>query len=159
MAQRKSDCHGLPRIDGADVTILQASWHSDITDRMLAPCRELLVQCGASDPTIHRVPGSLELPIAAQTICRLTPRPEVIIAFGIILKGATDHYEVVRNECLRGLMDVMLREDMPIIVEVLPVLSLEQAFERSADNEFNKGLEAARAAVDIVSLRRTLRAS
>lgn len=145
---------GVPRVEGARVAILQAKWHRELSDVMVRRCTEVLRAAGALDPEIHLIPGSLELPIAAQHLMKREPRFDAIIAFGIILKGETDHYDVVRDCCFQGLSRVSLDSDVPIISEVLPVATLDLAKARCSDDEFNKGIEAGIAAAEIISWRR-----
>jgi 6,7-dimethyl-8-ribityllumazine synthase len=146
----------IPRIEGASVAILQTKWYREFIDSMVLKCTELLVEAGAHPPTIHRIPGAVELPLAAQTLARGHSRPDIIICFGGILKGDTFHFEMISTECMRGLGEVMLRENIPIIVEVIPVLTIEDLRARSQDDEKNKGIEAAYATAEILSWRRSL---
>lgn len=146
----------VPRIDGARVEILQASWHRQYTDCMVGPCSALLREVGCGTLTTHIIPGSLELPLAALTLLERHKDIEAIIAFGIIVKGDTYHFELVANESARGLCEVMLRYQVPIIIEVLPVYDIAQADARSRDDEQNKGREAARAAAQMISWRRKI---
>lgn len=121
---------------------------------MTAKCIEVLKSAGAAEPEVHVVSGSLEIPLAAQRLCRLQRSFDAIVAFGIIVKGDTYHFEMITNECMRGLGQVMLQEDMPIIVEVLPVLDIAQAKARAGNDEFNKGIEAAVAAIETIAWRK-----
>lgn len=158
--QTEYQLQSLPKIPGARVAILQAKWYREYVDKMVAKCVDLLLATDCPRPEHHILPGSLELPLAAQTLVRQAKRVgapyDALICFGAILKGETDHFEMIRDECIRGLGQVMLAEDVPIIVEVLPVANLEQLTARTSDNEFNKGIEAAIAAVEIISWRRKL---
>lgn len=146
----------IPQIEGARVAILQTKWYREYIDNMVLKCVEKLIEAGAHQPVIHRIPGAVELPLAAQSLARSQNRPDVIICFGGILKGDTFHFEMISNECMRGLGEVMLRESIPIIVEVIPVLTIEDLRARSQDDERNKGIEAAYATAEILSWRRSL---
>lgn len=146
----------IPRIEGARIAILQTKWYSEFIDNMVLKCKDLLIEAGAHPPEIHRIPGAVELPLAAQTLARRLNRPDVIICFGGILKGDTFHFEMISTECMRGLGEVMLRENIPVIVEVIPVLTLDDLRARSKDDEKNKGIEAAYATAEILSWRRSL---
>ncbi len=146
----------LPKIDGATIAILQSKWHKEHTDRMIAKCVELLKSAGAAEPEIHVLPGSLELPLAARRLLRRGKKYDALIVFGAIIKGDTFHFEMVMNMCSHGLNRVMLEEDVPIIVEVLPVTNIDQLIARSGDNENNKGLEAAIAAAEIIHWRKSV---
>jgi len=144
----------LPEVPGAKVAIVQSKWYSEYTDSMAKKCREILLQAKCAEPEIHVISGSLEIPLCAQRLCRLKRGYEAIVALGVIIKGDTLHFEMITHECMRGLGQVMLEEDMPIIVEILPVLSIEDVKKRAADDEFNKGIEAGIAAVETIAWRR-----
>lgn len=146
----------LPQLPDASVAIIQSKWHRELSDKMVARCQETLQRAGISNSRVHLLPGALELPFAAQELARSAPKPDAIIAFGIILKGETDHYETVRDECNRGLSAVALEESVPILNAVLPVHTIKHAEDRCADNEFNKGIEAALAAIEMIAWRRSI---
>ena len=63
---------------------------------------------------------------------------------------------MITNECMRGLGEVMQRYRRPVIVEILPVLEMAHAESRAADDEFNKGIEAAAAAIEMIAWRRAV---
>ena len=105
---------------------------------------------------VHTLPGSLELPLAARDLLAMDTAGAIdaVICFGVIVKGETLHFEMISEECMRGLAGVMHEFRRPVIVEVLPVLDIEHARARAADDEFNKGFEAAAAAVEMIAWRR-----
>ncbi len=149
----------LPRIDGALIAILQSKWYGEETGRMARIAVRLLETAGAS-VELHVLPGSLELPIAAQTLATLRPRSyEAMIALGAVLKGDTLHFELVAEGCAQGLAQVSLEHGIPIINEVLPCYTEEQLTARTSDDDRNKGIEAAQAAAEIVAWRRSLEPS
>jgi len=147
----------IPEIAGSRIAILQSKWYREHTDRMVERCIALLLQAKAAKPEVHILPGSLELPIGAKTLALKTPGYEALICFGAVLKGETYHFELVMNECIRGLGSTALKHDIPIISEVLPCTTLDQLIKRSGPDEFNKGIEAAIAAAEIVAWRRLQR--
>ena len=155
--QVELDRTSISAIPGAHIAILQAKWYRPHVDQMVSMCRGLLSKAGADEPEHHILPGALELPLAARALIRdrARSRPfDAVICFGAIMKGDTYHFEMISNECIRGLGEVMLSEDVPIIVEVIPVTDLEQLAARSRDDRFNKGVEAALAAAEIIEWRR-----
>lgn len=121
---------------------------------MTKKCIEVLKAAECSKIETHVVPGCLEIPLAARRLAQRSPGLEAIVVFGVILKGDTYHFEMVKDLCMSGLERVMFECDIPIINEVLPVDKIEYAAERSADNEKNKGIEAGLAAAEIISWRR-----
>lgn len=102
---------------------------------------------------IH-VPGSFEIPLFCQKLAQ-TKNYDALIALGVIIKGDTHHFELVASECARGVMDVMLRHEVPIIFEVLAG-EKEDMEKRCGDDEYNKGIEAANAALQLLAIGRKL---
>ena len=79
---------------------------------------------------------------------------DAVICFGVIVKGDTLHFEMISEESMRGLGQVMHEFRRPVVVEILPVFDIQQAIDRSSDDEFNKGIEAAVAAIEMIHWRR-----
>lgn len=125
---------------------------------MAEACTEVLSHHGYVDIDHHILPGSLELPLAARDLLAEDTNNEIdaIICFGVIIKGDTLHFEMISYECMRGLGKVMEDFRRPVVVEVLPVFDVKQAEERAANDEFNKGIEAAVAAIEMVAWRRSV---
>ncbi len=93
-----------------------------------------------------RVPGALELPFAAQKII-MKNKPHAVIALGVVIRGDTNHYDYVCSETFRGLMDVQLKLNTPIIFGVLTCETEKQAKFRSSKKGLNKGKSFAEAAI------------
>jgi 6,7-dimethyl-8-ribityllumazine synthase len=74
-----------------------------------------------------------------------------LIALGAVIRGDTYHFELVVNECAHGIMNVSLRHDVPIIFEVLATYNRRDALRRAGNNKFNKGIEAAQAALSLLA--------
>ena len=144
------------------VAIVIARFNDLITNKLLSGCLDCLPRHGvdvsesSKQLDIAWVPGSFELPIVSQQLAR-TGKYEVVITLGAVIRGGTPHFEYVAGECTRGIGEVALSTGKPVAFGVLTVDTLEQALERSADNEENKGAEAAMSAVEMVNLLRTLR--
>ena len=157
-----ADLTALPKLDNPGrIAILKSKWYPHLVDSLSNACEAALRRHGYQRIEVHRLPGSLELPLAAADLLALDEDREIdaLICFGVILKGETLHFEMIANECIRGLGEVMQRYRRPVIVEVLPVLKIEHAEARARDDEFNKGLEAAAAAIEMIHWRRSLGAA
>jgi len=100
-----------------------------------------LKKFGVKKIKLIRVPGALELPFAAQRAIK-SEKPNAVIALGVVLKGQTTHYELVCNETFRGLMDVQLKFNTPIIFGILTCKTEKQVKER-----LSRGEEFAEAAI------------
>ena len=157
MAQGTVDLSNLPMIDEpGKIAILKSKWYPELTASLADTCARVLRAHGYYDVDLHTLPGSLELPLAAADLLAadIDERIDAIVCFGVIVKGETLHFEMITNECMRGLGDVMRQYRRPIIVEILPVLEIAHAEARAGDDEFNKGYEAAAATIEMISWRR-----
>lgn len=150
--QHAYDTSNLPKIEGAKVAILQSKWHSEHTDLMVKKCAELIAAAGG-ESDVYVLPGSLELPLAADRLAK-TKRYDAIVCFGVIMKGETYHFDLILQMVELGFVRAMHDNDMPILIEILPVTTMAQVEARSGDDEFNKGYEAGLAAIDIIKWRR-----
>jgi 6,7-dimethyl-8-ribityllumazine synthase len=155
--QAIADVTKLARIDGARIAILQSKWYREHTDLMVSKCIEVLESRGG-EWEHHALPGTLEIPLACQSLAR-TKRYDAIICVGVVLKGETRHFEMVVDETVRSLGQVMLNEDVPVIVEVIPATTIEQVIARTANDEYNKGIEAGATACEVIDWRRLALAS
>ncbi len=153
------DTSGLPVIDKPGrICILQSKWYPELVQSMTSACEQVLGQAGYADIEVHTLPGSLEIPLAARDLLAEDVNLEIdaIICFGVIIKGDTLHFEMISAESMRGLGSVMHDFRRPVLVEILPVFNRQQAVDRASDDEFNKGIEAAVAAIEMVAWRRSI---
>ncbi len=128
------------------VGVVAATWNRSITDRLLDGAVERLRQLEVSEVTVMRVPGSLELPLGAKRLA--TAGCRAVAALGVVVKGDTDHYDVVVSESARGLTLVALETGIPVTNGILAVHDISHAVERAQPGSANKGDEAAAAAVE-----------
>jgi 6,7-dimethyl-8-ribityllumazine synthase len=140
------------KIDGSKLKIgvIVSRFNEDITKPMLEGALEILKENKVKKNNIDvvRVPGSFEIPLACQRLTQ-TKRYDALVAIGCVIKGETDHYYYICNEVSRGIMNVMLKYNLPIGFGVLTCLNKKQAQVRSRGRE-NKGREAAEAALAMV---------
>ena len=99
--------------------------------------------------------GAYELPYATQQVA-MTGDYDAVIAIGVVIRGDTPHFDYVCAESSRGLMDVSLKHNLPVIFGILTVNTEEQAEERANPNKMNKGGEAAATAIEMINLTRKL---
>jgi 6,7-dimethyl-8-ribityllumazine synthase len=128
-----------------------------VTERLLASATETLQKAGASGQAIDvvRVPGAFEIPLAAKRLAR-SGRFDAVICLGAVIRGETPHFEYVSAEASRGIANAAWEADCPVIFGVLTTDTVEQALARAGPPERNKGAEAARAAVEMVTLLKQL---
>jgi 6,7-dimethyl-8-ribityllumazine synthase len=144
-------------LDGKDlhVGIAVAAWNRAITDKLLdgaiARCEEL----GVSATTVVRVAGALELPVASLALAR--SGSDGVVAIGTVIRGETDHYEIVVREASAGLMRVSIDTGVPVGHAVLAVSDAAQAMDRAGPGTDNKGREAVDAVVSAANSLAELR--
>jgi 6,7-dimethyl-8-ribityllumazine synthase len=139
---------------GLRVGVACARFNGAITTRLLEGCLDELAGLGVdpTDVTVAWVPGAFELPLAARAFATGEAGFDAVVTLGAVVRGETGHYEVVANECARGVQEVQVVTGTPVVFGVLTCEHLGQALERSAPDETNKGREAARTAVEMARL-------
>ncbi len=145
--------------EGMRFAIVVARWNTVITERLLTGALDALLRSGARRDQIEiaRVPGSWEIPVAAQKLAE-TGAFDAVIALGCLLRGETAHYEAIYNEVARGIGQSQQETGVPHSFGVLTCETLEQALDRAGLKGGNKGFEAAAAAIEMVSLQRKIAA-
>src|SRR6187402_3152999 len=152
--------HGAPvvAVDGSGlrVAVVAASWHEQVMDGLVAGALRGLADAGVAEPTVVRVPGTVELTVAC---ARLAGRFDAVVALGVVIRGGTPHFEYVCQGATLGLTDVGIRTGVPVGFGVLTCDNEEQALDRAGleGSHEDKGAEAAEAAVATVVALRALR--
>ncbi|MDX1501082.1 MAG: 6,7-dimethyl-8-ribityllumazine synthase [Thermoanaerobaculia bacterium] len=129
---------------GLRVGVAVAEFNRVITRGLLEGALAALEAAGVPEVTVVRVPGALELPLAA---ARLAEGHDAVVALGAVIRGDTDHYEHVATQACAGLRQVALAARVPVANGVLTVRETAHARERSAPGPGNKGAEAVEAAI------------
>ncbi len=149
----------LTTVDAAGLTIgiVGSRWHADLVDHMIARATEAAKACGVSTVEVHRVAGSVELPVVAQALAR---RFDAVVALGVVIRGETAHFEYVCDAVTAGLTRVALDEGKPVAHGVLTVESLAQARDRAGlpDSIEDKGWQSAVAVLDAALTLRAISA-
>jgi 6,7-dimethyl-8-ribityllumazine synthase len=144
----------LPQLPQARVAIISSSWHLDICNDLVAGANRALQAAGITDVTTTYVPGSFEIPLAAQFA--FEKGYDAVVAIGLILKGQTSHFDYICQGVTQGVLDVSLKFSKPIGFGVLMCNTLDQAIARSGRPESaeDKGFDSAVAAIRLLELRR-----
>jgi 6,7-dimethyl-8-ribityllumazine synthase len=144
------------KISGAAFTVgvVAARFNPRFVEALLGQVLEHLRAAGVRGRRIVavRVPGSHELPIAVQLLCR-RHHPDVCIALGVVIRGETRHYELVAEAASHGLMQVALAARIPVINGVIVAENRRQAAARCG-GPIRKGAAFAQAALEMAALRR-----
>lgn len=148
----------VPNGNGMRIAIVWSEWNSEITSNLLNGAEEALIDCGVrpTDLIVHPVPGSFELPLGALFLLENDATLDAVICVGCVIRGETAHFDFVCDSTSRGIMDVGLKHNKPVIFGVLTDDNIEQSKARSGGALGNKGTEAAISALKMVGLKRSL---
>jgi 6,7-dimethyl-8-ribityllumazine synthase len=103
------------------------------------------------DLLVAWVPGAFELPMAARRLAG-GGLFDAVVCVGAVIRGQTAHFDIVAGEAARGILDVTLQTDVPVVFGVLTTESMEQALDRAGGKHGNKGWDAAMAAMQMASV-------
>jgi 6,7-dimethyl-8-ribityllumazine synthase len=151
---------GAPSVEidaeGLRVAIVASSWHETVMDGLVAGATAACTRAGAVN-VLYRVPGSFELPLAAQVAA--AAGFDAVVALGVIIRGGTPHFEYVCDAATSGLSRVALDTGVPIGFGLLTCDDEAQALDRAGlpDSHEDKGREAAEAALSLALTLRTIR--
>ncbi len=139
------------------IGIVAARFNEFITSKLLSGAIDGLVRHGVNDEDISVawVPGAYEIPLIASKMAK-SRKYDAIICLGAVIRGSTTHYDYVCNEVSKGIAQVSLASDIPVLFGVLTTENIEQAIERAGVKSGNKGFECAEGAIEMVNLIRNI---
>ena len=142
----------IPNLPKVKVAIISSSWHLDICNDLIAGAQRALEEAKVAKIEVIFVPGSFEIPLAAQKA--FEKGFDAVVALGLVLKGETPHFDYVCQGVTQGIIDVQLKFSKPIGYGVLMCNDLDQAVARSgrAGSKEDKGYDSAMAALKLVEL-------
>ena len=137
--------------------VVVSRFNDFITSNLLKGAMDVFSQYGVKedDLKVLKVPGAFELPQAARKLCSIG-NFDAIVCLGAVIRGETSHFDYICAEASRGVGQVGLEFNIPVLFGVLTTENLEQAVARSGSGSSNKGRETALAAVEMASLYRKL---
>ncbi len=153
---------------GDRIAVVASSWYPEIMRGLLAGAQRCLerFELNADAADVYWVPGSFELPQAVARVAELgdqeiaesrAPRYNGIVALGCVIKGETDHYDVLVHAIAGGVTRLSIELPLPVSFGVLTCQNFSQAEARSGDDHLNKGYEAMLALLDMMVFRHRLR--
>lgn len=148
----------VPEMDASDLklAIVASTWHVSICDALLDGARRVANSCGVIAPTVIRVHGAIEIPVVAQELAR---NHDAVVALGVVIRGATPHFDYVCDAVTQGLTRVSLDSSTPVANGVLTTDDEEQALDRAGlpGSAEDKGAQATAAALSTALTLRHLR--
>jgi len=144
---------GTFNVKDVRIGIVVSRWNSFITERLLEGAVDILKRHGVDESQIDAVycPGSFEIPLVSAKLAE-TGKYDALICLGVVIRGATPHFDFVAGSTTRGISDVMMKYQIPVGFGVLTTDSIEQAIERAGTKAGNKGGEAAMTILEMISL-------
>ena len=142
---------------GKSFAIVVGRFNSLFTEQLLEGCLDGLRRHGVDEDRIEivRVPGAWEIPLACRRLAR-GGRYRAVIALGAVIRGATPHFDHVANAVSRGIAEVSLSTEVPVVNGVLTTDTLEQTMERAGTKAGNKGFDCAQVALEMADLMEQL---
>ncbi|MGI6320829.1 MAG: 6,7-dimethyl-8-ribityllumazine synthase [Bacteroidales bacterium] len=163
MVQKKQnlsdyDPNHIPKLKNAKVAVVVSEWNTEVTFALRDGAIDTLKKHGVAedDIVLKYVPGSFELPIAAEMILLNNQEIEGVICLGCVIQGETRHFDFICDATSNGVMNVAINNATPVIFGVLTTNDMQQAIDRSGGKYGNKGVEAAVACLKMIALDRSL---
>lgn len=139
--------------EGKKFALVVSRFNDFITDRLVGGAIDALQRSGAKEEDIEivKVPGAFEIPLIAKKLAS-KGRYDAIVCLGAVIRGATPHFEYISAEVSKGIAQVGLETDVPVIFGIITSDTIEQAIERAGTKGGNKGWSAAMSAIEMVNL-------
>jgi len=142
---------------GMRLAIVAGRFNAHVSRPLVDGALGALAELGlpASDVPVHWVPGAFEIPFVAKRLSS-SGQVDAVICLGAVIRGETAHFEYVAGPCAAGVAQAALDSGIPVVFGVLTTNDEEQALARAGGHQGNKGDEAAKTAVEMVSLLREI---
>ena len=139
------------------VGIVVARFNEFITSKLLGGAMDGLLRHDVkeSDIDVAWVPGAFEIPLIASKMAK-SGKYDAVICLGAVIRGSTSHYDYVCSEVSKGIANVSLNSDIPVMFGVITTENIEQAIERAGTKAGNKGYDCALGAIEMVNLIRAI---
>ena len=138
---------------GVKIGIVVGRFNEFITSKLVGGALDVLKRNDVSEENIDIawVPGAFEIPLITKKLAK-TGKYDAIIALGAVIKGSTPHFDYVCAEVSKGVAQISLQTDLPVIFGVLTTNNIEEAIERAGTKAGNKGADAAVSAIEMINL-------
>ncbi len=139
------------------IGLVASRFNEFIVSKLVGGAEDCLKRHGVEDENISLawVPGAYEIPLIAKKMA-VSGKYDAVICLGAVIRGATSHYDYVCNEVSKGIAQVSLASDIPVLFGVLTTDTIEQAIERAGTKAGNKGYDCAMSALEMVNLIKEL---
>jgi len=139
---------------GRRFAVVVGRFNDLISSKLVSGAEDCFVRHGGETENleIFWVPGSFEIPYTAKRLAT-SGKFDAVICLGAVIRGGTPHFEYIASEAAKGVAQVGLDADIPVIFGILTTDTIEQAIERAGTKAGNKGWNAALTAIEMVNLQ------
>ena len=143
---------------GLKIAIVAARFNDFFVSHLVDGAIDSFLRHGGleSDLSVSWVPGAMEIPLASKALAK-SKKYDAVVCLGAVIRGATSHYEIVTAEVSKGVAQVGLETELPILFGVLTTDTMDQAMERAGSKAGNKGAESMLGAIEMVNLLKEIR--
>jgi 6,7-dimethyl-8-ribityllumazine synthase len=153
----KNVIEGKLSAKGYNFGIVVSRFNDFISQKLIEGAMDCLIRHHADEENISivKVPGSFEIPLAADKLAQLK-KYDAIICLGAVIRGDTPHFDYIAAEVSKGVAQIALKYSVPVIFGVLTTDTIEQAVERAGTKSGNKGWDAALSAIEMADLMKKI---
>lgn len=133
--------------------IVAGRFNEFIVSKLIGGALDAFKRHGVEEENIDLawVPGAFEIPLIAKKLAK-SGKYAGVVCLGTVIRGATSHYDYVCGEVSKGIANVSLDTEVPVIFGIVTTENIEQAIERAGTKAGNKGFDAAMAAIEMANL-------
>ncbi|MBN2039114.1 MAG: 6,7-dimethyl-8-ribityllumazine synthase [Spirochaetes bacterium] len=138
---------------GLKVAIVVSRFNEFITSKLLGGAVDCIKRNNGKeqDITVVWVPGSFEIPAVLRRLAD-SKKYNAVVCLGAVIRGATPHFDYISAEVTKGVAQISLTADIPVVFGVLTTDTIEQAIERAGTKAGNKGFDAALSAIEMCNI-------
>ena len=146
------DSEKIPNGSSLTIGLVVSEWNDKITESLYEGAYNTLIKFGVDTKNVKRinVPGSLELVFGSKKM--IQSKVDVVIAIGCVIKGETEHFDYICKSVSKGIIDLNISFDTPVVFCVLTDNNIQQSIDRSGGKHGNKGIEAAITALKLANI-------
>jgi len=154
----KNKCfEGMLLGKGLKFGVVVSRFNEFITKKLLEGAMDALLRHGVNEDDIEvaLVPGSFEIPVIAKKLAQ-SKKYDAVICLGTVVRGGTPHFDYIATEVTKGIAQVGLDVGLPVVYGIITADTLEQAIERAGTKMGNMGSEAAKNAIEMANLLKSI---
>lgn len=143
---------------GKKIAIVISRFNEFITSKLLGGAVDILIREGVAEDNIDvvYVPGAFEIPAVASKLAG-KPKYDGILCLGAVIRGSTPHFDYVAGEVTKGIAQVALESDKPVVYGVITADTIEQAIERAGTKMGNRGADAALSLLELINVNEKIK--